>query len=172
MVHTMNVDKKPGNGGIQRYQLQQFQDIITKLFQCCQDRFQFQSEKFNLPDAELRCLMLFENERYLTSKGIAHRMNVVKSRVTKIIAGLARKKLIQRIKDPGDSRIILLSLTADGQKKINDIKVFQESLCYEVLVQVAPEQRMTILTNLEVLKVSMESAKLLMCEPDRLSETR
>jgi DNA-binding MarR family transcriptional regulator len=171
MVHAMNNEKKIGNGGIPPYQLQQFQGITTKIFQCCQERFQFQSEKFNLPDAELRCLMLFENERYLTSKGIAHRMKVVKSRVTKIIEGLAKKKLIQRLKDPGDSRITLLSLTAEGQQKINDIKVFQNSLCYEVLVQMAPEQRITMLSNLEMLKASMESAKQLMCEPDRITET-
>ncbi|MEJ2101147.1 MAG: hypothetical protein P8X68_14400 [Desulfobacterales bacterium] len=65
---------------------------------------QYQCDRFELPDAEFRCLMLFGEERYLTAKGIAHKMNVVKSRVSiahkmnvvksrvsKIVDGLIKK---------------------------------------------------------------------------------
>jgi DNA-binding MarR family transcriptional regulator len=123
---------------------------------------QYQSERFNLPDAELRCLMLFDGERYLTAKSIANRMNVVKSRVTKIIDGLAKKKLVQRIKDPEDSRITLLRLTAKGRSKLGEINDFNDFVHHDVLRQLAPEQRMTMLTNLEMLKASMEAVKDLM----------
>jgi DNA-binding MarR family transcriptional regulator len=127
-------------------QLRQFQELIAKLFQCCQERMQYQCERFELPDAELRCLVLFGQERYLTAKGIAQKMNVVKSRISKIVDGLIRKKLIQRIKDPEDSRISLLSLSPHHQ----------------VLSQMAPDQRMAMLTNLDILKASMEAAKEMM----------
>ena len=123
---------------------------------------QYQSERFNLPDAELRCLVLFGEERYLTSKGIAYKMNLVKSRVSRITDGLIRKELIQRIKDPGDSRISLLSLTAKGQEKLGEINSFMEDIHGRVLQQIAPDQRKTVLTNLEVLKASMEAVKELM----------
>jgi len=39
---------------ITTHQLREFQDLIEKVFQCCQDRIQYQSKKFNLPDAEQR----------------------------------------------------------------------------------------------------------------------
>lgn len=120
---------------------------------------QYQSEKFDLPDAEIRCLQLFGEERYLTAKGIAHKMNVVKSRVSKIIDGLIKKKLVQRIKDPEDSRISLLSLTPKGQKKLKKINVFLEEIHHQVLLQMAPDQRKAVLTNLDLLKASMESIK-------------
>jgi DNA-binding MarR family transcriptional regulator len=123
---------------------------------------QYQSERFDLPDAELRCLMLFDGERYLTSKSIAHKMNVVKSRVTKIIEGLVRKKLVKRVRDPEDSRITLLGLTAEGKGKLDEINVFNDFVHHDVLMQLAPEQRMTMLTNLEMLKASMEAVKELM----------
>ena len=132
------------------------------MFQCCQERMQYQSERFGLPDAELRCLRLFTNERYLTPKSIAYKMNVVKSRVTKIINGMVRRSLIQRIKDPEDSRVTLLSLTPKGHEKLNEISLFLDSIHQEVLAQIAPEQRKTMLTNLEVLKASMEAVKELM----------
>lgn len=147
---------------IRDFQLLQFKTLILKLFQCCQDRMQYQSEKFDLPDAELRCLQLFSGERYLTAKTIALKMNVVKSRVTKIIDGLTRKGLIVRIKDPEDSRVTLLSLTPEGQKKLGEIDRFHDFVHSEILKQMEPEQRKIMLTNLELLKASMESVRELM----------
>jgi DNA-binding MarR family transcriptional regulator len=144
------------------HQLKQFQELMAKLFQCCQERMQYQCERFELPDAELRCLSLFGEERYLTAKGLALKMNVVKSRVSKIIDGLIKKNLIQRIKDPEDSRVSLLSLTPNGQKKLNDINAFLEEVHYQVLLQLVPEQRMAVLTNLDILKASMEAVKEMM----------
>jgi DNA-binding MarR family transcriptional regulator len=158
----MNDLNPNGSTDISAYQLQQFQDLITRLFQCCQERMQYQSEKFDLPDAELRCLLLFGNERYLTSTGIAQKMNLVKSRISKIVDGLIKKDLIQRIKDPEDSRISLLSLTPAGQKKLDEIKSFLEQTHHQVLRQMAPEQRKTLLINLDLLKASMEAVREMM----------
>jgi DNA-binding MarR family transcriptional regulator len=158
----MNDLNPNGSAEISAYQLQQFQDLITRLFQCCQERMQYQSEKFDLPDAELRCLLLFGNERYLTSTGIAQKMNLVKSRISKIVDGLIKKNLIQGIKDPEDSRISLLSLTPAGQKKLDKIKSFLEQTHHQVLQQMAPEQRKTLLINLDLLKASMEAVKEMM----------
>ena len=158
-MNDFAADIKPD---VSDYQLEQFQELITKLFQCCQERMQYQCDRFQLPDAELRCLSLFGEERYLTAKSIAHKMNVVKSRVSKIIDGLIKKDLIQRIKDPEDSRVQLLSLTPEGQKKINEINVFIEDVYSQVLSQIAPDQRQTMLTNLDILKASMEAVKEMM----------
>jgi DNA-binding MarR family transcriptional regulator len=144
------------------YQLDKFQELIAKLFQCCQERMQYQCDRFQLPDAELRCLLLFDDERYLTAKSIAHKMNVVKSRVSKIIEGLKKKNLIQHIADPEDSRVKLLSMTPAGQKKLNEIKHFMEEVHSQVLSQMAPDQRQAMLTNLDILKASMEAVKEMM----------
>jgi len=158
----MNQLGKTDQPELSPFQLKQFQNLITKLFQCCQERMQYQTERFQLPDAELRCLLLFSDNRYLTPKDIAKKMNVVKSRVTRIIDGLIKKNFIQRIKDPEDSRISLLSLTPNGQKKLTEINGFLNDVHLEVLSQMEPEQRKTMLTNLEILKASMEAAKEMM----------
>jgi DNA-binding MarR family transcriptional regulator len=152
---------EPGSN-VSEYQLEQFQALILKLFQCCQERMQYQCDRFELPDAELRCLMLFGEERYLTAKGLALKMNVVKSRVSKIVDGLIKKKLIQRIKDPEDSRVSLLSLSPAGSEKLNDINEFLQDVHYQVLSQITPDQRKAVLTNLDILKASMEAVKEMM----------
>jgi DNA-binding MarR family transcriptional regulator len=158
----MNDYMGSSNHNVSEYQLEKFQKLIARLFQCCQERMQYQCERFQLPDAELRCLGLFGEDRYLTAKSIAHRMNVVKSRVSKIIDGLIKKKLIQRISDPEDSRVKLLSLTPEGQKKINEINGFMEDVYGQVLSQISPDQRQAMLTNLDILRASMEAVKELM----------
>jgi len=158
----MNYSDNAFSGTVSDLQLKQFHELITKLYQCCHERMLYQSERFQLPDAELRCLLLFGDERYLTAKGIALKLNVVKSRVSKIIEGLIAKELIQSLKDPEDSRVNLLSLTPGGQAKINEINAFLEQVHHSVLDQMAPDQRKTLLTNLELLKGSMEAVKEMM----------
>ncbi len=158
----MNEISEQAHPTVSRNQLVQFQALVIKLYQCCQERMQYQSERFDLPDAELRCLLLFDGERYLTSKSIALKMNVVKSRVTKIIAGLVKKKMVQRVRDPEDSRVTLLCLTPEGRQKLNEINEFNATIHHEVLLQMEKSQRKTMLTNLEILKASMEAVKELM----------
>ena len=165
IVHTMNNNdpqKEGGHNEIPAYQLDQFKALVAKLFQCCQERMQYQCDRFQLPDAELRCLVLFSDVRYLTATDIALKMNVVKSRVSKIVDGLLKKRFIQRVKDPEDSRISLLSLTPQGQKKLNEINIFLQDVHYQMLLQLTPEERKTVLSNLNVLRSSMEAVKELM----------
>ena len=137
----------------------EFQGLVDALFQCCQERMQYQSERFGLPEAELRCLLLFQNERYLTAKVIAGRLNVAKSRVTKIVEGLLRRRLVERTDDPDDSRVKLLKLTSAGEKLVVEIVSFRGELHVKVLDQFSPEQRSALLNGLSQLKRSMESVK-------------
>ena len=156
-----NSNRKNANE-IPSYQIREFQRHISKLFQCCLERMQYQRERFKLPDAELRCLMLFGEDRYLTPGGVAKKLNVVRSRVSKIVEGLMKKNLIQRTKDPEDSRIYLLSLTPDGQRKWNEINEFVQQTNHEILSQMLPEQRSAVIINLGILEASMEVVKELM----------
>jgi DNA-binding MarR family transcriptional regulator len=144
---------------ISDHQVEQFQRLVYRLYQCCQARIQRQAEALDLPDAELRCLRLFGRERYLTPKGIAHQMGVVKSRVTKLIEGLVRKGFIQRFKDPADSRIRLLRLTPPGQAKLDRINAQLKAANIDVLTRIAPDQREALLTHLETLKTVMEASR-------------
>ena len=123
---------------------------------------QYQSDRFGLPDAELRCLMLFGEEKYCTSKGLSAKMNVVKSRITRIIDGLENKNLVQRTQDPEDSRVSLLSLTQDGKNKLNEIIDFNDYVHREVMRNIPDDQRALFLSTLETLKTSMETARDLM----------
>ncbi len=158
----MKDNSRTNEADIPDYQLTQFESLISDLFRCCQERAQYQSEKFQLPDAEIRCLLLFGKSRYLTSKRIAYKLNVVKSRVTKIVDGLVEKKFLKRVKDPEDSRITLLSLTPEGQKRMDTIREFLNYVHRETLRQFTSDQRKTVLEDLHLLRSSMLAVKELM----------
>ncbi len=147
---------------ISSYQLRQFQELVMGLFQCCQERMQYQSERFGLPDAELRCLLLFGSQRYLTPKSIARMLNVTKSRVTKLVDGLITRGLVQRVKDPEDSRVYLLSLTPSGQEIWTRVTAFMEQVNREVLSRMPEAGRQNLLSSLILLKESMEAVKEMM----------
>ena len=66
------------------------------------------------------------------------------------------------MKDREDYRVSLLTLTSSGQKKLNEINMFLKDLHGQVLSQMAPDQRQAMLTNLDILKASMEAVKEMM----------
>ena len=158
-VDIMNEYMPEPNEELLNYQTTRLQNLIGEMLQCCEDRKLFQSQKFELPYSELKCLMLFNGERYLTVKGIAQRLEVAKSRVTKIIDGLINKRLVRRIDDPDDGRIKLISLTPIGEEKSREIEAFQREIHQNILLNMDTDERKTVLSNLELLRSAMEAVK-------------
>jgi DNA-binding MarR family transcriptional regulator len=159
LINTMNYLSGHPNDTLLDYQTARFQELTEEIVSCCQDRTSYLSRKFGIPEAEVRCLMLFEGERYLTPKGIAQRLDVSKSRVTKLIEGLAQKKLVERAADFKDARVKLISLTPEGQRKWQAIVAISRELHEKVLLELEPEHRKTILSSMEELRSSMEAVK-------------
>ncbi|WP_272699660.1 MarR family winged helix-turn-helix transcriptional regulator [Desulfovibrio sp. Fe33] len=137
----------------------EFLQFMEGIFQCCRERMQDQSERFDLPDAELRCLLQFDGERYLTAKTLAYRLNVAKSRVTKLVSSLIRRGLLVSLPDPADSRVKLLSLTPKGGRLLRDISIFRFKMHRAVLEQFSAGQRVALLDSLSLLSRHMKSAK-------------
>jgi len=142
-----------------RYQAKRLQDLIGEITQCCQEKSIYQANKFGLTQAEMKCLLLFAEERYLTVKGLAQKLEVAKSRVTRIIDGLVKKRLAQRIDDPEDARVILISLTPEGQKQAEALDVFLKDLHHQLLRELKEVDRKNVLASLESLRSSMEVVK-------------
>ena len=155
----MNQLAKEINEELLGYQAQRLQEMIAEILKCCEDRKFFETEKFGLPYAELRCLLLFGGERYLTLKGVAQKMEVAKSRVTKIVNGLIAKGLVKQIDDPHDARVKLISLTPAGHEKAQEIVAFQRGLHRQILLHLEDDERKGLFSYLELLRSAMEAVK-------------
>ncbi len=152
-----NVSKRAGE--LLHYQTARIKALIEGILNCCHMQTSFLSRKFQMPQAEIRCILLFKGERYLTVKGISQRMDVAKSRVTKIINGLAAKEFIDITEDPRDGRIKLLSLTQVGYRKCEEMGEYIWKTHERLLLELDNEERRNVISSLEVLRVGMESVK-------------
>ncbi|MGA3084001.1 MAG: MarR family transcriptional regulator [Thermodesulfobacteriota bacterium] len=155
----MNNKTKENYQRLAAYQAGRLKELIEQIIHCCQERVFFQSQKFNLTPAELRSILIFNNEKYQTVKGMAQKLEVAKSRVTKIMEGLLKKKLIHCIDDPGDARVKLFSPTQAGQKKSEELNDFIKEIHNHLLTNLKPEDRKAVLSSLELLRSSMEVVK-------------
>jgi DNA-binding MarR family transcriptional regulator len=147
------------NDELLQYQTRRLKELITELLQCCDERKLREAKRFTLPHAELKCLMLFGAEKYMTAKSLAQKLKVAKSRITKIVAGLACKGLVQQMNDPQDSRVRLISLTAAGNKAYKEIEAFQGDIFRRMLLYIETDERKRTLSALETLHSAMEAVK-------------
>ena len=157
IVLTMNDGKKPDE--LFTYQTRRLKELIEEILQCCQLQIGFLSNKFGIPQAELRCLLLFRGERYLTVKSIAQRLEVAKSRVTKIIQSLIEKRLVESADDPYDARVKLLSLTHLGHSKCEEMGEYIWDTHEQLLTEIDPTRRKILIESLDMLRVGMEAVK-------------
>jgi DNA-binding MarR family transcriptional regulator len=155
----MNNISKTNSESFPAFQAGHLRDLIEEIIHCCQERVLFQSQKFNLTPTELRCLLQFHNQKYLTAKGIALKLEVAKSRVTKIMEGLLNKKLVHSIDDPDDARVKLFRLTTSGLKKTSEIDNFIKEIHQQLITNLHPEDRKSVLHSLELLRSSMKVVK-------------
>jgi DNA-binding MarR family transcriptional regulator len=155
----MNDNKNPNEERVLEYQANKLQELIGELHNCCKERYTSEAKAFNMPQAELRCLMLFEGHKYLTGIQIAGLLEVAKSRATVIIENLEKKGLVQRTPDPNDARVKLINLTPTGQRKVRKIEEFMFTLHQQLLDQIDPTQRPGVINALETLRSSMEAVR-------------
>lgn len=159
VVYTMNYHPPKERDVLLDYQGQRFEDLMVELVNCCQERTAYISHRFGIPEAEVRCLMLFGGERYLTPKGIAQKLDISKSRSTKIINGLLEKKLVESTNDVRDGRVKLVSLTPQGRRTSEKLNEINRDLHQKVLLELDAEQRKVALSYLEILRSGMEAVK-------------
>ncbi|MFC1845405.1 MarR family winged helix-turn-helix transcriptional regulator [Thermodesulfobacteriota bacterium] len=155
----MNDVNRTNDERVLEYQANKLQELIGELHNCCKERYTNEAKAFNMPQAELRCLMLFDGHKYLTGIEIAGLLEVAKSRATVIVENLEKKGLVQRAPDPNDARVKLINLTPSGQRKVREIEEFMFSLHQQLLGQIEPGQRTGVISALETLRSSMEAIK-------------
>ncbi|MBF0223976.1 MAG: MarR family transcriptional regulator [Desulfobacterales bacterium] len=141
------------------FQAKKLQGLIKDIIQCCENRKLYEISKFEIPFAELKCLLLFEGARYLTVKTISQRMDVAKSRITILINGLKKKGFVEIIDDPEDARIKLIRLTNTGSAKLNEIMNYQMEIHKKLLLTMDENERKNVINHMEILRMAMEIIK-------------
>jgi DNA-binding MarR family transcriptional regulator len=137
------------------YQTNRLKDLLEEVIRRCQAQTSNLSRKYQIPQAELRCLLLFSGARYLTVKSLAQKLDVAKSRVTKIVNGMIKKNLLERVDDPKDGRVKLICATQVGQMQCAAVESLLTDLHQQLLLKLEPEERKALLSSLELLRSNL-----------------
>jgi len=133
--------------------------LLKEISSCCQVREEIQAKNYDLTVAEARCLMIINIDGCGTSTELAERMQVAKSRITRILDGLAKKKLISRNENAADRRVIRIQLTNKGAAIARELTLNVLALHRQVLEELDIQRVNEIIGSLTDIREAMNSVK-------------
>ena len=140
-------------------------DLLKQLTECCRDREVILSGKFGFTVPEARCLNALVLENCSNTTEFASKLNVAKSRITRIVDGLIEKGILERSEDKKDRRYLNVTLTEAGEKLSNEYIASLLNLHDLVLSNLPSGSQNTVLNNLEQVHSAMiEARKMISAE--------
>lgn len=102
--------------------------------------------------AELSCMALINRRGPLPLGEIAARENLSAPTVTKTIARLERRGYIDRLSDPADRRVSLISLSPKGRALVEDVRSRRTAYLNKRLQELDASEMSTLLKALPILE--------------------
>lgn len=101
-------------------------------------------------------LATIDRQPYLTPSELAARERIQRPTATRLIANLEAEGLIVRMTDPADKRSCLLSLTAAGAARLEEIRTRKDAFLADRLRRLTAEDRATLRRAAELLEELLE----------------
>lgn len=113
-----------------------------------------------LSSTHLHVLMLLEMEQAVSMSRLAEHLDVSDSNVTGIVGRMEERGFVERVRDEGDRRLVLVQATEAGQKALREIESIRREHIENVVSHMdASDQRLC----LRAFRVLRETAER--CEP-------
>jgi len=90
-------------------------ELMFKMEKACRLKEELFCSKTGISPMELRCLRELLENRFPSIRELSAKMDLTPSRITHIINGLEKKKLLERRIDEDDRRVIKVSLSDNGK---------------------------------------------------------
>jgi DNA-binding MarR family transcriptional regulator len=112
---------------------EQMADLTYELLENCQIKIERTAHKLNLTTAEFKLLRsIGENEKVAAGE-LARRLGLSSSRLTRIIEGLIRKKIVKKSVGGKDRRVVEIQLTPEGILTRDQLKLMYVSVHQEII---------------------------------------
>ena len=105
--------------------------------------------RFGIGVSEWRAMAVLGREAPLSASEVAERTSMDKVRVSRAVAVLRRKGLVERRRDPADGRVVRLSLTARGEAVYRQVAARALAFEERLLAGLRAEERMRLFAFLE-----------------------
>jgi len=101
--------------------------------------------------AEAHAVLELTREPGLSQNGLAARLRLEKSSVSRIVSGLEKRGWVTRARDPKDTRIVRVELTDDGLQAAADIATSRQAKFERIFAAIPAPERATVLASLDTL---------------------
>lgn len=93
-----------------------------------------------LTPSEIHTIDAIGSEGSMLMSELAKRLGVTKGAVTQVIARLSAKELVERVHDPDDFRVVLVSLTEKGKSAFQAHQELHETFYKDLYAQFDPKE--------------------------------
>lgn len=105
--------------------------------------------RFGLSLTEWRTLAILRRHQPSTAQEISRRSRIDKGWISRSVANLERRGLLQRTRSEADSRSLLLSLTGEGEKLFAEVAPFSRARHEALLAPLSDTERTAFLDALD-----------------------
>jgi DNA-binding MarR family transcriptional regulator len=126
---------------MKRKKIETLSRIMNVMKMNCQFKDKRIAAKMGITSSELGCLKQYVEERVLSVKVLAERMNITPGGVTRVVGSLEKAGILSREMDPLDRRGIHVRLTAKGEEKVEELCAFSIQ-CFSRMLDRVPSDRL------------------------------
>jgi DNA-binding MarR family transcriptional regulator len=110
-----------------------------------------------LSDTQLATLAALEKHNAMTPGELAEREKVQPPSITRVIAALEERGLIQRMQHPTDRRQVVLTVTDQGRDVVRKVRKLREAWLAQRLRDLTPAERAVLRDALPILEKLSQS---------------
>jgi DNA-binding MarR family transcriptional regulator len=110
-----------------------------------------------LSDIQLAALAALDRHEAMTPGELAEHEKVQPPSMTRVIAVLEERKLVQRAPHPTDRRQVVLTVTAEGRALVNRVRRRREAWLAQRLQELTPEERAILRSAAPILEKLSQS---------------
>jgi DNA-binding MarR family transcriptional regulator len=135
-------------------QAEEIQNILELQEELVRHRAGWDAEpwlELDMSTPQLKALFLISEERGIRMRELARRLGGSFSNATVLVDRLVERGLVERLAEPRDRRVVLVRVTGDGQRLIEQLVASWRTLSAPLLGTLAPEDLATVQKALRVL---------------------
>jgi DNA-binding MarR family transcriptional regulator len=106
----------------------------------------------SIPPLQLSTLVTVEQHSPLRLSELARREAVTAPTMSRVLAALDEHGLVQRSTDPQDARSVLITLSAEGRRRLEEVRSHRNALIARRLLRLDDAQRATLVSAMPALE--------------------
>lgn len=135
---------------------EQMADLTYELLENCQIKIERTAHKLNLTVAEFKLLRSLQGDEEVSAGGLAKRLGLSSSRITRIIDGLVSKGIVQKEVGGNDRRVVDIRLTETGKKTRDQLKAMYVTVHQDIIDRLPSDTEESVVRAMQKLRKATE----------------